>query len=397
MSKKTLLQINVTANWGSTGKIAEQIGVCAQQHGWESYIAYGRYMNPSENHLIKIGSQLDVYEHYAESRLLDNEGLASRRATRHFLRQVDEIHPDIVHLHNIHDHYLNYPLLFHYLAERNIPVVWTFHDCWAFTGDCGHFVIAQCERWKTGCHNCPQMPRLTPDCTKRNYLAKKEAFTALKNLTIVPVSKWAEGLIRESFLAKYPIQTIYNGIDINVFKTEASNLRQRLDLGNKFVMVGVASTWDMAKGLADYYKLNDHLPEGYQIILIGMTKKQIAQLPKGIIGIERTQNQKELAQYYSMADITLNLSYQETFGLTTVEGMACGTPAIVYNKTASPELVSEDTGVIVPAGDIPALVSAIKNMKENPLSSTACKQRVEAMFDKNKCFTQYIDLYNQLL
>ena len=151
---KILLQINVTANWGSTGKIAEQIGLCAQAHGWKSYIAYGRMMNPSMNELIKIGNTFDVYEHYAEARLLDNEGVASRRATRRLLQRMDEIQPDVVHLHNIHDHYLNYPILFRYLADKKIPVVWTQHDIWSLSGHCDTNLLG-CEKWKTECKECP--------------------------------------------------------------------------------------------------------------------------------------------------------------------------------------------------------------------------------------------------
>lgn len=153
MSRRKLFQLNVTANWGSTGKIAESIGLAAMRQGWESYVAYGRYSNPSQSKLIKVGSQLDVYAHFAEQTLFDNEGLASRRATRKLIQQIQQIQPDVVQLHNIHDHYLNYKTLFEYLNTTDIQVVWTFHDCWAFTGHCFHFVTKGCERWKTQCYD----------------------------------------------------------------------------------------------------------------------------------------------------------------------------------------------------------------------------------------------------
>lgn len=219
-----LLQINVSSNWGSTGKIAEQIGLCAQAHGWESYIAYGRSLNPSKNKLIKVGSMLDVYEHYAENRLLDNEGLASRCATKRFLKQVDAIGPDIVHLHNIHDHWMNYRMLFEYLAKKNIPVVWTQHDQWATTGHCCYNLVG-CERWKDECHDCPMSKWYSLDRSRRNHRLKKQLQAAIPSLTIVPVSEWLGDNMRQSHLKDRPIEVIHNGIDINVFRPQEMDVQ----------------------------------------------------------------------------------------------------------------------------------------------------------------------------
>lgn len=397
----TLLQINVASNWGSTGKIAEQIGVLAQQQGWDCYVAYGRYANPSQLKTIKIGSKLDVYRHYAENRFLDREGLASQSATQHFLKQVDNIKPDIVHLHNIHGHYLNYPLLFEYLKKKNIPVVWTLHDCWAFTGHCYHFEEIGCERWKKRCYQCPQTYPISLDKSENNYELKNRFFTSLTSLTLVPVSDWLGGLVKDSYLKNQSIRIIKNGIDLNIFKSKNQdyNLRLKYNLGEQKILMGCASVWSPSKGLADYIELSKHLSDEYQIVLVGLSKKQIEKLPSTIVGIERTNNVQELAQLYSMASVVLNLSYQETFGLTTVEGFACGTPSIVYNKTASPELISSETGFVVEAGDFDGIIQAIEYIcsKGKDFYSKACRERAIQFYNKNDRFQDYINLYNELI
>lgn len=396
----TLLQINVTANWGSTGKIAEQIGLCAQARGWDSYIAYGRMMNPSRNKLIKIGSMLDVFEHYAENRFFDNEGLASRRATKKFLKIVDEIKPDIVHLHNIHDHYVNYHLLFLYLLEKNIPVVWTQHDCWAFTGGCFHYSIIGCDKWTTGCEKCPSLRGLFKDQTNYQYNLRKSLFSSLDNMTIVPVSEWLEGEVRRSIFKNKNISTILNSVDLQVFKPYPSNfIREKYHIGTSRFVLAVASVWTSRKGFNDYIKLATILSSDLKLVLVGLSKKQAQGLPSNIIVVPRTQNVIELVQLYTEASIVLNLSYEETFGLTTVEGYACGTPGIVYNCTASPELVSAKTGIVVEAGDIDGVNTAIKDLlnRDQEKLKKFCRQRAIEKYDKDICFNKYIDLYNRLL
>lgn len=231
-----LLQINVTANWGSTGKIAEQIGLVAMQHGWESYIAYGRKKNPSKSKLIKIGNLWDVYLHYAVSRFFDLEGLMSKKATKKLVKEIERINPDIIHLHNIHDHYLNYSLLFNYLAGKRIPVVWTQHDLWAVTGGCC-YTFDGCERWKVCCGPCVLRKGIKLDQSKKNFLLKRELFSSLKSLTLVPVSNWLGGILNDSFLGGNNIQIIHNGIDINIFSPLEVVVYKRLQLEGK------NSTW----------------------------------------------------------------------------------------------------------------------------------------------------------
>lgn len=396
----TLLQINVTANWGSTGKIAEQIGLCAIRHGWTSYIAYGRMCNPSGNKLIRIGSQLNVYEHYAESKFLDNEGLASRYATHKFLEQIDEIRPDIVHLHNIHDHFLNYRLLFKYLTERNIPVVWTQHDQWATTGHC-MYNLCGCDRWKDECHDCPMSRWFSLDRSSRNFKLKKQLLAALPSLTIVPVSEWLEDNIRQSHLKDRPMQVIHNGIDIHTFCPQSANTHERYGLrkGSKIIL-GVAAVWDERKGLKDFYEVARRLPtDEFSIVIVGKLTEKAEQVNDGcqMVFVDRTQNAHELAQLYSAASVFVNPTYQDNFPTTNLEALACGTPVITYHTGGSPEAVDEKTGIVVEQGDIDGLTAAIRQLRITPLSSSDCRKRAEEHFDKNKCFEKYIELYKTTL
>ena len=387
-----LLQINVTVNWGSTGKIAEQIGLHAMSCGWDSYIAYGRMMNPSKSKLIKIGSKFDVYEHYIENRFLDNEGLASRQATKNFLKIVDNLKPDIVQLHNIHDHYLNYPLLFTYLATLDIPIIWTQHDCWTFTGGCMYYDLQNCDKWKTQCRSCPERRALLCDISEKQFTLKWNLLSKINNLTYVSVSDWLENSLRESHQKDRPIITIHNGIDISLFRP----LRIKLNDGI-FRIIGVASIWDKRKGLDDFVKLYSILPPKFEITLVGLTPKQIKTLPIGIRGVTRTESTQKLVELYSMADVFVNPTYSDNFPTTNIEALACGTPVITYRTGGSPEAVDEKTGIVVEQGDVKALADAICKMEKSPLSSEDCRQRAEKLFDKDKCFGQYIQLYDSLL
>ena len=402
----TLLQINSTANWGSTGKIAEQIGELAMQQGWESYIAYGRDVNRSRSKLIKIGSKLSIYWHVLESRLLDNHGLASRYATRKLIKQIKQIKPDVIHLHNIHGYYLNYKILFNYLNKTDIPIVWTLHDCWTFTGHCAYYIEQNCTKWTDCCNNCKYKNSYPSSqlysTAKRNFKRKRKLFCGLGDrLTLVPVSKWLAEQTQQSFFGQNRIDYIYNGVNTEIFiPKETFEIRDKYSLNGKFVIVGVATKMDSRKGYDDYIKLREQLSDDYIIFLVGLSDNQISSLPDGIIGIQRTKNQQELADIYSMADVVLSLSRAETFGLTIAEGMACGTPAIVYNVTAVPELITPETGLIVDkVGDIDSLTAAIETICSNGKEhySEACRKHAEQNFDKDRCFAKYIELYNEIL
>lgn len=395
-----LFQINITANWGSTGKIAETIGKAAINAGWKSYIAYGGSCNISQSKLIKVGGKWNRYFHFAEQRIRDNEGLCSRCETKKLIRQIKRIKPDVVQLHNIHDHYLNYRLLFEYLNKTDIKVVWTFHDCWAFTGHCFHFVTAGCEKWKTECHDCPlrnEYPKTILDKSKRNYDLKKSLFSRKKNLTIVPCSDWMANFVRQSFLKDKCIEVIKNGVDINVFKPSSKDKNS-----DKFIVIAVSSIWNKEKGLADIIALRELLPEDCAITVVGLSKKQVAELPQGIIGIQRTQNVQELVELYSNANILINPTYADTFPTVNLEALACGTPVITYKTGGSPEAINDETGVVVEQGDVKGMAESIQRFKglraeEFVQVRDACRKRAVNHFDKDKCYEKYVKLYNNLI
>lgn len=390
-----LLQINVTANWGSTGKIAEQIGQRTMAHGWDSYIAYGRMMNPSKNKLIKIGSVFDNYIHYAYDRLLDMEGRGSELATRDLVRKISKIRPDIVQLHNIHDHFLNYQILFEYLNSTNIPVVWTFHDCWAFTGHCYHFIQENCTRWQEECHNCIKRNKLV-DRSSENFLLKKRLFGSNNNLTIIPCSEWMGNFVKKSFLKDKHIEVIHNGIDTSLFHP-LKDISKTLVSPKPFRIIAISNIWLPYKGEQDIYKLRELLPQSdFEIIMVGLSTAQIKRLPSGIRGIQRTQNMQELVKLYSAADVLINPTYADTFPTVNLEALACGTPVITYKTGGSPEAIDKKTGVVVEQGNISGLADAIKNMKVAPLSAKDCRRRAEMYFDKNKCYEHYVELYDEL-
>lgn len=397
----TLLQINTTANWGSTGKIAEQIGLHAMANGWRSIIAYGYYLNPSKSELIKIGSKWSVRWHRQISKYGMGDGRASKCATKALIKQIKEINPDIIHLHNIHGLYLNYPILFDYLNSVGIPVVWTMHDCWPFTGRCAYFDTVQCTRWQSGCGECPALqlyPKTKRDTSAENFELKRRLFTAKHSLVLVPVSNWLKELVGQSMLRECRCQTIHNGIDIESFKpTQAASLKGASD---KHLILGVAAQWGERKGLEEFYKLHDRLDVGtYDIALIGLSDEQIAALPAGITGIRRTQNVGELAAYYTRASVFVNPTYSDNYPTTNLEAMACGTPVITYRTGGSPEALTPDTGVVVEQGDIEALSEAITMVcnKGKEHYHDACRRRAEEHFDRQICFDKYLDLYNELL
>jgi len=402
-----LLQINVTSNSGSTGRIAEDIGLLAVSHGWESYVAYGRTNNNSKNKAIRIGSGFDIKVHGLLTRVFDNHsfGFSSKKATKQFIKEIDKIKPDIIHLHNIHGYYINSKVLFEYLLKLNIPIVWTFHDCWSFTGHCAYFDSVGCEKWKIGCYSCTLIKSYPAsfvfDRSKKNYIEKKELFNSIKNLTIVPVSNWLGDIIKESFLSSHNIMIINNGIDINVFQPTSKNdeTRNKFGIKGEFIILGVASPWSERKGLKDFIKLSTLIDKNTKIVLVGLKQKQIDDLPNNIIGIKRTEKINQLADLYSLADLFLNLTYEDNFPTTNLEALACGTPIVTYNTGGSVEAVSQETGFIVEKGDLHSVLNAIEIVKANGKQyySQKCRERAVTKFNKKSQFQKYLDMYNKLL
>lgn len=394
---KTLLQLNCTSNWGSTGKIAENIGEVAISNGWESYIAYSRYVNPSNSKLIKIGNKLDVIWHVLLSRLFDKAGLGARNATKRFIHKIKKIKPDIVHLHNIHGYVVNYKLLFEFLNETNIQVVWTFHDCWAFTGHCAHFVTVNCDKWETGCSKCPltkEYPKSFIDKSQRNYRLKQSLFSENQNLCVVPASNWLANHAKKSFLKDKNIRVIHNGINLFVFKPSEYKSEER------FKIIAVSNVWNRSKGLYDVFRLRELLTETeFEITLVGLNNDQLKSLPNGINGIARTQSVNELVNLYSASDVLINPTYADTFPTVNIESIACGTPVITYRTGGSPEAIDENTGIVVEQGDLKGLVAAIDQIRSNGKSfySANCRKRAEDFFNKDDRFQDYVELYERLL
>lgn len=394
----TLLQINLSANVGSHGRIAEDIGRLAISEGWRSVIAYGRAASPSQSELIRVGGRMNLYEHLIETRLFDNHGLASRFATKNFVKQIEELKPDVIHLHNIHGYYLNYRILFDYLNKTNIPIVWTLHDCWAFTGHCGHFIMANCERWKIGCGHCPithtEYPKSFIDRSARNYKLKSEIFGANQNIHIVTVSEWLAGLVRQSFLKEKDIRVINNGIDLNVFKPTP------VKGDGCYRVLGVSNLWSGVKGLPDIIRLRELLDrEKYEIVVVGVSKEQIADLPEGIVGIERTASAAELATYYSSANVFVNPTYADTFPTVNLEALACGTPVVTYKTGGSPESVDAKTGVVVEQGDVKAMAEAVQMICDQGKDAYAesCREKAEQKYGKMDRYKEYLSVYKLVM
>lgn len=398
-----LLQINVDANNGSNGSIARDIGDIALSKGWRSVIVYGRKHIPSRSELIRVGNDWDVRWHGLFTRLTDLHGLGSYFATKRLVKKIKELNPNIIHLHNIHGYYINYKILFDFINKHNIPVVWTFHDCWPFTGHCSHYIGYNCYKWISSCNNCPARTDYPTswfvDNSSFNFTLKRSLFTRPKKLAVVTVSNWLKSVTDQSFFSKYPVTVIYDGIDTDSFRYRQSDLKVKLGIEGKYVLMSAAANWSTSKGWDDYLKVASQLPQKYIIILIGVTSEQQKTLPPNIIGIQRVEGKEKLAEFYSIADVLLNLSYAETFGMTTAEAMACGTPGISYNITACPELLTKDTGLVVEPGDIGGVLNAIDIMtKKGRLSySDACRSRVLSNFDFKKVNNQYFDIYGQLI
>lgn len=333
-----VVQIN-TFSYKSTGTIMMNIHKELLKQGYDSYVVWGRGRKPKDNSEIYMNDKLGVYFHGLYSRLTGKTGFASKSATKKLLKRLDEINPDVVHLHNIHGYYINIELLFNYLKRKKIRVIWTLHDCWSFTGQCPHFTYVNCDKWKTKCYNCPMIssyPKSFVDNSEWNYQKKKELFTGL-DLTIVTPSKWLANLVKESFLKEYPVKVINNGIDTNIFKPTESDFREKYHLEDRKIILGVASDWTEKKGLNDFIELSKILDEKYKIVLVGLNKKQLREIPKNILGIERTNTPVELAKIYTAADVFFNPTYEDNYPTVNLEAIACGTPVLTYDTGGSPE------------------------------------------------------------
>lgn len=400
----TLVQINVSRNWGSTGKIAEGIALVAHEHGWKCYTVHGqRYQSFSKFPSFQVSNRLEELWHYTQSLFFDKQGQGSACATKRLVKKLSTIKPDIIHLHVIHGCYLNYLVLFDYIKKNEIPVVWTFHDCWAFTGHCTYFDRIGCDKWRSKCFDCPQIheyPKSIVDCSKRNFYLKKATYSKGVNLIIVPVSEWLGGLVTKSFLGAYPIQVIHNGIDLRKYKVSGANIRVKYGIDStKHIVLGVANGYGRRKGLSDFVRLSETLPKDFQVVMVGVLPDEKKKIPDTIVSIGRTDNQQELIDLYSSADVFVNPTYEDNFPTTNLEALACGTPVITYNTGGSPEAIDKYTGKVIARGDVDALRQAVVEFVSAGKTSYSyvCRLRATKCFDQKKRFYEYVKLYMDIL
>lgn len=398
-----IAQINMIP-YGSTGKIMLQIAETARKHGHEvrtySTIPFDKNehaaVTPSENHFV-WGSEKENRLHYYLGSALGRNGCFSKKGTAELIADLKAFQPDIVHLHNLHKFCINLPMLFRYLKENNVRTVWTLHDCWAMTGQCPYFTMVKCEKWKTGCEHCPQLnvyPCSRIDNSKWMYAHKKQWFTGVQNMTLVTPSEWLAGLVRQSFLKDYPVQVINNGIDLSVFHPIQSDFRKRNKIAeDQYILLGVAFGWGERKGLDVFIELAKRLGEQYQIVLVGTDSNVDIQLPKNIISIHKTQNQQELAEIYSAADLFVNPTREEVLGMVNVEAIACGTPVLTFRTGGSPEVLDSTCGSVVDCDDINSMESEVKRITSNKLFThkQCCMKAMQ--YDMNLKFEEYIVLY----
>jgi glycosyltransferase involved in cell wall biosynthesis len=391
-----VVQINATCGVGSTGKIAVGISELLNEQNIENYILYSSRTNGyplgiacSDGRYIRIQA--------LKSRILGNYGFNSRNATRKMIDELKRIQPDIVHLHNIHGHDCDLELLFSYFRKKQTKLVWTFHDCWAFTAYCPHFTMMRCDKWKTQCSDCVQCRDFSwlLDRSKELFEKKRRLFRGL-DLTIVTPSRWLADLVKESFLKDYPVKVIHNGIDLSVFKPSISDFREQYGLNGKKIILGVAFGWGARKGLDVFIELAKRLPEDYQIVLVGTDAQVDKLLPENIISIHRTQNQQELAQIYSAADLFVNPTREEVLGMTNIEANACGTPALTFQTGGSPECIDTSSGIVVEHENVSVMLDMIRYICETrPFPSDACRERA-MRFDKLERFNEYVRIYETI-
>ena len=399
--KRKLLQINpVVRQNTSTGRIMREIGELAMAHGWESYIAYsgGRDGLPAHSsHLLPVGNKWSVVWHAVMTRLFDAHGLASKRATRQLIRQIEKLDPDIIHIHNVHGYWLHYPLFFDYLRKSGKPVIWTVHDCWLYTGHCYHYSFVRCDKWKTGCGRCPQKSSFPAtwfwDRSAANWRDRQAAFTSLPKMTFVPVSAWIRHEMASSFLAGQSFRIIRNGIDLKVFRPEAA------EKARETCYLAVAGIWLEEKGFPDLVQLAALLHEDERLMLVGrMTEAQKRRMPESVSLVERTEDVQALASLYARATVLLNPTLQDNYPTVNLEAIACGTPVVTYRTGGSIEAITEETGRVVPQGDVAAMLAAAREFAAADRAATACACRSHALahFDKENCYRNYLELYEDL-
>lgn len=385
-----VLFINTVYRRGSIGRIMHDIGSVLEEQGHSYMVAYGRGQKTEDSHGWFIGGKYTAHIHALLSRFTDKGGFYSTKATKELVRFIRQYQPDIIHLHNLHGYYINIEVLFRFLKEEFTgKVIWTLHDCWAFTGHCAYYAYVKCDKWKTHCCKCSQKGKYPKsvflDNSRDNYARKKQAFTGVANMTIVTPSEWLAQQVKESFLGEYPCRVINNGIDLAAFSLQDVEK-------DKKMLLNVADGLDDRKGHTDLFRLIELLPEDYKLVIVGLKKQDLKHIPKKVIPVLHTETLNELARYYSQAGWFVNTTYEDTFPTVNMEALACGTPVITYRSGGSPEIPDETCGVTVEPGDISAIAEVIT--KQTPPASEACIARA-GEYDKWKKFREYVELYKE--
>lgn len=396
-----VLQINSVCGYGSTGRITTDLYDVLEEEGHECCIAYGRGTAPKGYNTIKIGNKFDFYCHVLKTRLFDLHGFGSKHATKQLIKKINEYKPDLIQLHNIHGYYLNIEILFNYLSTLSTPVVWLLHDAWTLTGHGAHFDLD--EYGEIPLKNLTKKQHkdypksLWYDRSKKNLEDKKKIFTKINNgnMTIITPSIWLEKLVLKSYLSKYKVETIYNGIDLNKFKPTINRAISK-SINNKKYILGVASVWTETKGLDVFSKLSEELSEEYSIIVVGKIANKFKNSNSKFIHIPRTSNIEELVEIYNLADIYINPTTEDNFPTTNLEALACGTPVITYDTGGSPEAINSETGIVVDKRDYKSLVDEIKKFPYSNYTEKKCVLRSK-LFDKKSTFQKYLSLYSVLL
>lgn len=396
-----ILQVNVVYKEKSTGRTCSEVKKALEARGHQGFVAYGKGKHDNEN-TYRIGSDIEYYFHNLLSRITGLQGYFSFLATKRLLRYIESIAPDIIHLRNLHANYLNLPLLFGFLKNSNTPVILNLHDCWAFTGKCTHFTDIQCFKWKFGCSKCPVIRNYPQswffDQTQRLHRDKKKWFDGISDLTVIGVSEWTSSQAKMSFLSNRRIIALYNWIDSAVFFPRHENAMEKYGVdSSRFIILGVSTSWTKGSPrFEDFIKISNLVSDDMQIVLIGQS--QVYDFPENIIHIPFIGDTNELAKLYSSADVYIHLSTEDTFGKVVAEAMACGTPVIVYNSTALPELISDGCGYVIEPRNIEGIMGAISEvrLRTKAFYSQRCIENVAARFDYSKNTKKLIDLYEQI-
>lgn len=399
--------INSVVGYGSTGRIVYQL---SHMDGIQGKVYYGRKENNTDADAYRMTKFIGNAKHAMSTFVKGNHGFSNTQETKDMVEDLMKFNPSLVHLHNLHGFYLDMEVLFEFLRETQVPVVWTLHDCWSFTGHCAHFEASGCEKWKNGCEGrCPgalSYPyTFNPYCAKKNYAKKNELVHLLgrNQMTIVTPSNWLEDRVKESFLKDFPVRTIHTGINTEVFYYRNSVFRKHHDIINKYMILAVASVWYKDKGLDDLVRIANHLKQNQVLVIVGVNERQ-KHLFTGlnVICVNRTADVNELCEIYSSADVLINPTYQDTFPTVNLEAMACGTPVITYQTGGSPESLTNKTGIVIEKGNVQEMEHTIEQLqkKEIILESKHCVEQARRYKEENMLLAYralYVDKVGTLL